>query len=47
MIGLVVLALVGGFLVPVVFVGLAAATLVLLVVLKLWTAQRLLRSRAA
>jgi len=46
-IGLVVLALVGGFLVPVVFVGLTAATLVVVVVLKLWTAQRLLRASAA
>jgi len=46
-VGLVVLVLVGGLLVPLVFVGLTATTLVLVVVLKLWTAQRPLRSRAA
>jgi low temperature requirement protein LtrA len=46
-IALVVLALFGGYLVPVVFVGLTAATLVLVVIVKLRTAQRLLRSGAA
>jgi len=41
---LVVLALGGGVLGPVTFTALTAGTLVLLVVFKLWTAQRLLRS---
>jgi len=43
-IALVGLALVGGLLTPVVFTALTAFALGLLVVLKLWTAQRLLRS---
>lgn len=43
----IALALVGGYRVPVAVVGLTAATLVLVVLLELWTAQRLLRSGAA
>ena len=40
-VALVALALAGGWLSPVVFMALAAATLVVLVAFKLWTAQRL------
>lgn len=43
---LVALALVGGMLEPVVLVALVAATLVLLVAYKLWSAQRFLREAA-
>jgi hypothetical protein len=44
---LVALALLGSALDPVVFMAAAACVLVGVVVLKLWTAQRLLRSSAA